>query len=493
MFTIKNVKKYYINCLFDAFFLFLFSRCRNTYPDSHLQVFNLSCIQNNRKIMETIKYRNYILRNYSDLPQMSSLSQEEQEAIRVVGQVLPFKANNYVVEQLIDWNNVPKDPIYTLTFPRKEMLSKRNYNAVKSLLDSGDEAGLKQKVFDIRMKLNPNPAGQEKNIPTVDGIKLHGMQHKYRETVLFFPSQGQTCHAYCTFCFRWPQFSGMNELKFAMKEADLLHKYLLKHPKVTDVLFTGGDPLTAKTSIMAAYIEPLLTKEFDHIRNIRIGSKTLSYWPYRFLTDKDADDLLRLFEKVKKAGKHLAFQAHFNHPVELSTDAVKQAISRIQNTGAHIRTQSPLLRNINDDAKIWADMWKEQVRQGLIPYYMFVARDTGSKDFFDVPLEKAWNIFRKAYRNVSGVSRTVRGPSMSANPGKIQILGVTEVKGEKVFVLRFLQCRNPDLIDIPFFAKYDKKATWFDELEPAFGEKEFFFEKDNLLGKNGRDTDFIWE
>lgn len=443
--------------------------------------------------METIKYRNYILRNYSDLPQINSLSLEEQEAVRVVGQVLPFKTNNYVVEQLIDWKNVPNDPIFTLTFPRKEMLSKQNYTAIKSLLDLNDEAGLKKKVFDIRMKLNPNPAGQETNVPIVDGKKLHGMQHKYRETVLFFPSQGQTCHAYCTFCFRWPQFSGMNELKFAMKEADLLQRYLLKHPKVTDVLFTGGDPLTAKASIMAAYIEPLLTKEFDHIRNIRIGTKTLAYWPYRFLTDKDADDLLLLFEKVKKAGKHLAFQSHFNHPVELSTDAVKQAISRIQNTGAQIRTQSPLLRHINDDAKTWATMWKEQVTQGLIPYYMFVARDTGSKVFFEVPLEKAWDIFRKAYRSVSGICRTVRGPSMSAAPGKIQILGISEVKGEKVFVLRFLQCRNPKLIDIPFFAKYDKKATWFDELEPAFGEKEFFFEKDNLLGKNGRDTDFIWE
>ena len=322
--------------------------------------------------METIKYRNYILRNYSDLSQMSSLSQEEQEAIRVVGQVLPFKTNNYVVEQLIDWNNVPNDPIYTLTFPRKEMLSKENYNEVKSCLDKNDEAALKQKVFDIRMNLNPNPAGQETNVPMVDDIKLHGMQHKYRETVLFFPSQGQTCHAYCTFCFRWPQFSGMNELKFAMKEADLLQKYLIKHTKVTDVLFTGGDPLTTNASIMASYIEPLLTKEFDHIKNIRIGTKTLTYWPYRFLTDKDADDLLRLFEKVKKAGKHLAFQSHFNHPVELSTDAVKQAISRIQNTGAQIRTQSPLLRHINDDEKIWAEMWKEQVNQGLIPYYMFI-------------------------------------------------------------------------------------------------------------------------
>ena len=443
--------------------------------------------------MEHKKYRNYILRNYNDLDQLKVLTDEEREAINVVGHVLPFKSNNYVVEELIDWNNVPNDPIFTLTFPRREMLSKKHYAAVKYLLDKKDEAGLKEKVQEIRPKLNPNPAGQQHNVPVIDGLKLHGMQHKYRETVLFFPSQGQTCHAYCTFCFRWPQFSGMNELKFAMKEADLLHRYLKRHTKVTDVLFTGGDPLTAKTNIMSAYIEPLLTKEYNHIHTIRIGSKTLGYWPYRFLTDKDADDMLRLFEKVTKAGKHLAFQAHFNLPVELSTDAVKRAIERIRNTGAQIRTQSPLLRHINDDPQVWAAMWKEQVNQGLIPYYMFVARDTGSKAFFDVPLERAWNIFRKAYRNVSGVCRTVRGPSMSASPGKVQILGVAELQGEKVFVLRFLQCRNPNLVDIPFFAKFDRKATWFDELVPAFGEQEFFFEKDNLLGRHGKDADFIWE
>ncbi len=424
---------------------------------------------------------------------MNVLADEEHEAIRVVGQVLPFKSNNYVVEQLIDWDNVPDDPIYTLTFPRKEMLSKANYRAVKRLLDKNDEQGLKRKVREIRMRLNPNPAGQKRNVPMVEGIKLHGVQHKYRETVLFFPSQGQTCHAYCTFCFRWPQFSGMNELKFAMKEADLLHKYLLKHLNVTDVLFTGGDPLTVNASILATYIEPLLTKEFDHVRTIRIGTKTLTYWPYRFLTDKDADDLLTLFEKVKKAGKHLAFQAHFNHPVELRTDAVKKAIERIENSGALIRTQSPLLRKINNDARVWADMWREQVNLGLIPYYMFVVRDTGSKAFFEVSLERAWNVFRSAYRSVSGICRTVRGPSMSANPGKIQVLGITEVKGEKVFVLRFLQCRNPNLVDIPFFAKYDSKATWFDQLEPAFGETEFFFERGNLIEENGRNEEVSWE
>lgn len=443
--------------------------------------------------MKEMKYHAYTLHNYKEIPQLKKLSESSLEAIEVVGHVLPFKSNNYVVDELIDWNNVPEDPMFTLTFPRKGMLTNATYKEVLKLLNKADNEKLEKKIYEIRMSLNPNPAGQEHNVPVMEGNKLHGIQHKYRETVLFFPSQGQTCHAYCSFCFRWTQFSGINELKFAMKEADLLHKYLLKHPKVTDILFTGGDPLTVNAKILSAYIEPLLSKEFSHIRNIRIGSKTLSYWPYRFLTDKDADDLLRLFEKVNKAGKHLAFQAHFNHPVELSTEAVKLAIQRIRNTGTQIRTQSPLLKNINDDAKIWANMWREQVALGLIPYYMFVARDTGAKAFFELPLEKAWDIFRKAYSSVSGICRTVRGPSMSATPGKIQILGITEVKGEKVFVLRFLQCRNPQFVDIPFFAAYDPKATWFDQLKPAFGEEKFFFETNELMTKKENDSDFLWE
>jgi len=443
--------------------------------------------------MKEMKYHAYTLHNYKEIPQLKKLSESSLEAIEVVGHVLPFKSNNYVVDELIDWNNVPEDPMFTLTFPRKGMLTNATYKEVLKLLDKADNEKLEKKIYEIRMSLNPNPAGQEHNVPVMEGNKLHGIQHKYRETILFFPSQGQTCHAYCSFCFRWTQFSGINELKFAMKEADLLHKYLLKHPKVTDILFTGGDPLTVNAKILSAYIEPLLSKEFSHIRNIRIGSKTLSYWPYRFLTDKDADDLLRLFEKVNKAGKHLAFQAHFNHPVELSTEAVKLAIQRIRNTGTQIRTQSPLLKNINDDAKIWANMWREQVALGLIPYYMFVARDTGAKAFFELPLEKAWDIFRKAYSSVSGICRTVRGPSMSATPGKIQILGITEVKGEKVFVLRFLQCRNPQFVDIPFFAAYDPKATWFDQLKPAFGEEKFFFETNELMIKKDSDSDFLWE
>ena len=67
---------------------------------------------------------------------------------------------------------------------------------------------------------------------------------------------------------------------------------------------------------------------------------------------------------------------------------------------------------------------------------------------------------------------------MSAGPGKVHVLGVSEISGEKVLTLQFLQGRTPDWNGRPFFAKYNKDAVWLDDLEPAFGEKEFFFEKE---------------
>lgn len=428
--------------------------------------------------MNRKQLKSYTLHNYRSIPQIAELPPDMIHDIEVVGRVLPFKTNNYVVEELIDWSDVENDPIFTLNFPRRGMLEKRHYTKIEKLLEAGaDKDEIDRAVEKIRLSLNPNPAGQEHNVPYLGEIRLKGIQHKYPETVLFFPSQGQTCHAYCTFCFRWPQFSGMNELKFAMKEGDLLLGYLEQHPEVTDVLFTGGDPMVMGASILGSYIRPLLDPKFSHIRSIRIGTKSLAYWPYRYLTDTDSDEVIALFEEIMAAGKNLSIQAHFNHPRELSTEAVRQAIARIRKTGAQIRTQSPLLRHINDNQELWTEMWRRQVDLGCIPYYMFIARDTGAKQFFELPLDKCWQIYRRAYRKVSGLCRTVRGPSMSDHVGKVQILGVQEIKGEKIFVLRFIQGRDPKWVDVPFFAAFDPKATWFSQLKPAFGEEKFFFEE----------------
>jgi len=441
---------------------------------------------------ESPRIQSITLINFRELPQIQKLSEEQQFEMEVVGNVLPFKANNYVVEQLIDWNNIPNDPIFVLTFPQKEMLKQKHFEKMASVLKKKPEKKeINEVANEIRMQLNPHPAGQlELNVPTLkDGTKLYGMQHKYKETCLFFPSQGQTCHAYCSFCFRWPQFVAMDEMKFAMRETEQLVQYLKEHSEISDVLFTGGDPMIIKAKMFRTYIDALLQADLPNLKTIRIGTKALAYWPYKFLNDDDADETLSIFEDVKNKGLHLAFMAHFNHHKELSTESVKAAIKRVRDTGAQIRTQSPLLAHINDDAEMWAEMWRQQVQLGCIPYYMFVVRDTGAQHYFGVPLVKAYEIFRTAYKQVSGLGRTVRGPSMSATPGKVQVDGISQINGKKVIVLRFLQGRNPDWVSKPFFAEYDENAIWLDDLKPAFEEKFFYEDELNQKYSGARKLD----
>ncbi len=430
------------------------------------------------RINESRYFKVYTRKDLRRIRQLRQLPEESLFAMEVVARVLPFKVNQYVIDELIRWDNIPEDPIFQLTFPQKGMLSPEDFERMAKVIRSGAHPKtIKEVASEIRMGLNPHPAGQlELNVPRVDDKPLEGLQHKYRETVLFFPSQGQTCHSYCTFCFRWAQFIGDRRLRIANNGPRVLHSYLAEHKEVSDLLLTGGDPMTMRTRHLVAYLEPLVSPEFEHIQTIRIGTKSLTYWPHRFVSDADADDLLRLFERLVKSGKHLAFMAHFDHSRELETTVVQEAIRRIRSTGAVIRSQAPLLRHINDEPSIWANMWKTQVKLGIVPYYMFVVRNTGARQYFEVPLARAWEIYRKAIQQVSGLGRTARGPSMSTGPGKVEIQGVTKIKGEKVFVLRMIQGRNPEWVQRPFFAQYDPEATWLDQLKPAFGEKEFFFE-----------------
>ncbi len=416
------------------------------------------------------RFHAYNAKHLDALGRRAGLAASERLAIRAVGAVLPFRTNDYVVEHLIDWDAAPHDPVFRLVFPQADMLPEADVGRVAALLArSAPDAEVRAAVHEIRMRLNPHPAGQlALNVPELGDEPLPGVQHKYPETVLIFPKQGQTCHAYCTYCFRWAQFIDEPGLKMATADISKVTDYLRDHREVSGVLVTGGDPMIMGADVLRRYVEPLLGPGLEHLESIRIGSKSLAYWPQRFVTDPDADDTLRLFETVVATGRTLAFMAHFSHPRELEPPLVAEAVRRIRATGAVIRTQAPLIRSINDTAPIWAQMWRSQVRMGMVPYYMFVERDTGPQDYFAVPLARGYQVFRDAYRSVSGLCRTVRGPSMSTTPGKVCVDGVAEVRGEKVFVLRMIQARDPCLVGKPFFARFDPGATWLSDLKPAF-------------------------
>ncbi|GAA3115026.1 hypothetical protein GCM10020001_037920 [Nonomuraea salmonea] len=325
----------------------------------------------------TRRFRAYTSKHLDELLRRAGLGDDERLKVRAVATVLPFRTNAYVVDELIDWSAAPDDPIYRLVFPQEDMLPAADVARLADLLKAeAPNAEIQAEANRVRAQLNPHPAGQkELNVPKIGDEPVPGMQHKYPETVLFFPKQGQTCHAYCTYCFRWAQFVGDADLKFASDDIDQMVGYLRQHPEVTSVLITGGDAMIMGEPVIRRYIEPLL--ELEQLESIRIGTKALAYWPQRFTTDPDAGETMRLFEQVVAKGKNLAFMAHFSHPRELESSLVESAVKNILGSGATIRTQAPLIRSINDDPATWSSMWRRQHRMGMIPYYMFVERDTG--------------------------------------------------------------------------------------------------------------------
>ena len=413
----------------------------------------------------TDRFRAYGPRHIDAIAERYGLPDDIRETVRRISLVLPFRVNDYVLSELIDWDRVPDDPMFRLTFPQRGMLTAQDERQLAKLsADPDDKLLLREAVNAIRAQLNPHPSGQQQlNVPIRDGVRLPGLQHKYRETVLYFPGQGQTCHAYCTYCFRWAQFIGDADLRFAVPDPSGLVDYLAVHPEVHDVLVTGGDPMVMSTDRLRTHLEPLLGVE--SVRTVRIGTKAVAYWPQRFTTDPDADELLRLFEQVVASGRQLAVMAHFSHPRELETDLARRAITRIRATGAMVYCQAPMIAHVNDDAEVWSRMWRAELAAGAVPYYLFVERDTGPYDYFKVPLARAAWIFRDAYSSLPGLARTVRGPVMSATPGKIAVDGVEETAHGRYFQLRMVQARDPALVGRPFRAVYSDTAAWYDELE----------------------------
>ena len=146
--------------------------------------------------------------------------------VQMASRVFPFRLSSQVIDNLIRWDDLEEDPFFHLLIPTMKMLEEGHREALREACFSGDESRISSVVYTIRADLNPHPAGQMTlNIPD-EGVNLNGVQHKYSETVLLFPSAGQTCHAYCTYCFRWAQFIGDSDLRFAQKEAKYFFSYL---------------------------------------------------------------------------------------------------------------------------------------------------------------------------------------------------------------------------------------------------------------------------
>lgn len=388
-----------------------------------------------------MKYQAFNRTRFKSSEYYQKLPLAEKKVFDTLTHFFPFKANNYVLENLIEWDLVPHDPMYRLLFPRKEILGEARYSRVKQIFDSNlDPKGQSEKLKEIKDEVKPAIKFFPSSIPHMQGKPLTGLFRSFRTILNLFPDPMlKTCHAYCSYCFRWNAFGDYKaQQTTTYSDPELPVAFLKKNPEINEVLFTGADPLMLNSKVIKKFIDPIL--DIDSVKVIRLSSKALAFWPFRFTTDSDADSLLSLFDYIKSRGKGLSLSAHFSLPRELDHPEVTKAIMRIRNTGAVIRTQAPIVVGVNDNSKAWSDLWMKQITLGLVPYYMFVESGALPESCFRVPLAKALEIFQNAQRDTCGLARTVRGPVFMNDLNRTLLSGVTEIKGEKFFVLKTLQC-----------------------------------------------------
>jgi KamA family protein len=368
------------------------------------------------------------IKKLEDIPQ---LSDAERAALKPVADASAFRVSDDYLK-LINWDD-PHDPIRQLVIPREDDLSDWGQ------LDASNEAA-----------------------HTV----LRGVQHKYPDTALLLCNE--VCGAYCRYCFRKRLF--MNDNDEASKDLREGIAYIGKHPEITNVLLTGGDPLLLSTRRLSEVIEAL--RQIEHVQIIRIGTKMTAFNPFRVLDDPA---LVEMFEKYSTAKKRIYVMNHFDHPRELTDEAIA-GLDKLIRAGAIMTNQCPMIAGINDDPMVLSELFRKLSWIGCPPYYLFQGRPTAGNDPYKIPIIRGWEIFREALRHGAGLARRARYV-MSHETGKIEILAVD---AQHIY-MRYQRAKDASLRGRFLIYKRNDEAYWLDDLEPFDGSGSPRFPHDSHM------------
>ena len=349
----------------------------------------------------------------TDIDKIKEIPEHERSRLKQITEKFVFRVNDYYLN-LIDWSD-PADPIKKLVIPNEGELSEYGR------WDASDED---------------------------TNYVVPGCQHKYRTTALLIVSE--VCGAYCRYCFRKRLFR--NDVKEAMADVNPGLQYIAEHPEINNVLLTGGDSLILATAKLRAIIERLRT--IEHVKIIRLGSKIPVFNPMRIYEDEALLDTIRNYSS---ADKRIYVMAHINHPREMTPEA-KRGLEALHRAGAIVVNQTPVLKGINDDPAVLAELLDRLSWAGVTPYYFFINRPVAGNREFVLPLAEAYRLVEEAKARTSGLGKRIR-LSMSHTSGKIEILAIENGKA----YLKYHQSRDNQygkfmILDCP------DEAAWFDDL-----------------------------
>lgn len=239
-------------------------------------------------------------------------------------------------------------------------------------------------------------------------IKTKGLVHKYPGRVLI--ELTLTCASYCRFCTRRRKVSDFKKGSLSKKDIENMIHYLKSQPKINEVIFSGGDPLTAPKLLIYAL------KKFSALKQlkiIRVHTRVPVSNP-RLISEA----LLQTFSQIKNQAFY--FSIHFEHPDELSPPTVK-IIKALRRTGAILLSQSVFLKGVNDSYRILKSLFRRLPELGIRPYYIYRCDPVKGAEHFIVPFKKEIEIMTKLRKNLSGLSCPAYVIDAPRGAGKIPV------------------------------------------------------------------------
>jgi lysine 2,3-aminomutase len=316
---------------------------------------------------------------------------------------------------LIDWSN-PDDPIRKIAIPS---------------------------LNELNLEGSYDTSGESEN------TKLQGLQHKYSETALILATN--RCATYCRHCFR-KRLIGRRETKEIIADFKDAVQYVKRHPEINNVLVSGGDPLVLPNEIIESFLTTL--SEVSHLKFIRFGSRAPVTFPSRF----QDNELLELLAQNSFPERRIFVVTQFNHPKEITKQSIK-AVDRLIKSGVIINNQTVLLKGVNDDSEILAELLNRLVGIGVNPYYVFQCRPVKRvKKQFQIPICEGIQIIENAKASCNGLSKRFKY-IMSHRTGKIEILGIFDNE----IYFKYNQAKKREKLGQIFKRKVDIKAGWLDD------------------------------
>jgi lysine 2,3-aminomutase len=231
--------------------------------------------------------------------------------------------------------------------------------------------------------LSEDPLEENEDMP------VPGLVHRYPDRALVIVTT--TCASYCRHCTR-KRIAGTRECTISARRLQQVTDYLLAHPEISDVIISGGDPLTMPTDAIEAVLSSI--RSVESVQVIRIGTRVPVVLPMRITAE--------LVEMLRKYHP-LWINTHFNHPNELTPESA-DACNKLADGGIPLGNQTVLLRGVNDSAQIIEQLCRGLIRMRVRPYYLYQCDLVRGIEHFRTPLSRGIEIIEYMKGRVSGIA-----------------------------------------------------------------------------------------